>query len=493
MTLQRKIVLSLLGSISLIYLGSQGLQYYRSQRLIERLAAENLERAEQMEWTWITTLERATCTAIVDDMEQGDMEKVRRLLDEQGKVSGVRELSVYSTAGTVALSSDPAALKKPLPEDLRDGLQTSPAVVRRKTADSFEIYRPMAVTEACYECHKNYRGKAVAGVIAYRFSTDSLNATRAQWMDCAHEIEAGALSGTIVTSGALLAGIGALSIVLIHRQLVRPLSRLATELSKDADTVNATAGTIADSSQRQAAGATEQAAALEETSASLEEMSGMTRQNAEAAGKVDHCVKQEVMPNFHRITGLAAQMEGTLGQAVQASAQSAKVINAIDEISFQTNLLALNAAVEAARAGEAGAGFAVVAEEVRSLAKRAAEAAKNTQGLLENTRLHLESTQRDFTGVRSAIGENSELMEKVSGLVASISTASNEQAQGVVQINQAVSAMDKVTQENAASAEESAGAARQLTAQSQAMVRAVDELGALIGATHHTPPTPAHR
>jgi methyl-accepting chemotaxis protein len=487
MTLQRKIVLSLLGSISLIYVGSQSLQLYRSQRLINQVATENLARAETAQWTWITTLEHATGAAILDGMEQGDMDKVRRLLEEQRKIPGVRELSIYDTNGGVAFSSDPAAVKKPLPAELRAGLLSSPAIVRKKTADSFEIYRPMAVTEACYECHKNYRGKTVAGVLSYRFSTDSLEAVQAQWTDCAAAIKEEAMSDTLVTSVILLLGIGALSLVLIQRQVVRPLARLAAQLSADAAAVDATAGVIAKSSAQRAEGATQQAAALEETSASLEEMSGMTGQNAESATKVDHCVKQEVLPHLHRATTLAAQMEGTLGQAVKASVESAKVINAIEEISFQTNILALNAAVEAARAGEAGAGFAVVADEVRSLAKRAAEAAKNTQGLLENTQGHLESTQRDFTGVRSAIGESTELMEKVGGLVASISTASSEQAQGVVQINQAVGSMDKVTQDNAASAEENAESARELAAQSEAMVRAVNELAALIGAAPRPP------
>ncbi|MDI1248384.1 MAG: methyl-accepting chemotaxis protein [Lacunisphaera sp.] len=481
MTLQRKILLSLLGGISVIYLGSQALQLYRSQRLVARLAGENLARAEAGQWGWIATLEHVTGTSIIDAMAEGDMDKVRRLLEEQGKVPGVQELSVYNPAGVVALSSNPGALKKKLPEALREGLLTSPELVQQKSENSFEIFRPMAVTEGCYECHKNFRGKTVAGTISYRFSTDAIKAARAQWTDCAAELQGAALASTLLTSVALLGGLGGLMFFLIRWQVVQPLSRFATQLANDASTVNAAAAAIATGSQRGAEGASEQAASLEETSASLEEMSSMTGQNARAAGQVDQCLKQEVAPNFQHITTLTTKLDGTLGQAAQASMESAKVIKTIDEISFQTNILALNAAVEAARAGEAGAGFAVVADEVRNLAQRAAEAAKGTQVLLENTRAHLQSSQLDFAEVRAAILENSRLIEKVSGLVAGINTASAEQAQGVVQINQAVCEMDKVTQDSAAGAEENASAAQELSAQSEAMVRAVNELSRLIG------------
>jgi len=481
MTLQSKILLSLLGGISLIYLGSQYVQLSRSHSLVEKIAGENLLRAEANQWAWIETLEHATETAILDAMAEGDMDKVRRLVDEQRKIKGVQELSVYNPSGVVALSSEPSALKTKLPEDLRNGLLSSPKIVQRKTETSFEIFRPMPVTEGCYECHKNYRGKVVAGVLGYRFSTDSLKEARAQWIDCEMKLQDETFTNALITSIALLGGVGALTVFLIRRQVVRPLNRLAAVLSGDATTVGDAAAAIATGSQHQAEGATEQAAALEETSAALEEMSSMTRQNATAADKVDVCMKQEVAPNFQRIATLTTKMEQTLNEAVRASEESSKVIKTIDEIAFQTNILALNAAVEAARAGEAGAGFAVVADEVRSLAQRAAEAAKGTQSLLDNSRSHLQVSQQDFAQVRAAIQENSRLTEKVNSLVAGISTASDEQAQGVAQINKAVGEMDSVTQKNAAGAEENASAARELSAQAEAMLTAVNELARLIG------------
>jgi len=481
MTLQGKILASLLGGISLVYLGSQFFQLNRSRALVEKIAAENLRRTEADQWAWIRALERATQTAILDGMAEGDMDKVRRLLDGQHQIDGVQELSIYNPAGVVALSSDPAALKKRLPDDLRDGLLASTEVVERKTESSFVIYRPMAVTDACFECHKNYRGKSSAGVLAYSFSTESLTAARAQWTGCATQLQNDAFANTIYTSGALLAGVGALVVGLVRRQIVRPLGRIAAMLSQEAASVTKAAGAIAAGSQARAAGATEQAAALEETSASLEEMSGMARQNAESAQKVDACMEQDVAPNFQRITKLTSAMEQTLGEAFRASEESSKVIKTIDEIAFQTNILALNAAIEAARAGETGAGFAVVADEVRRLAQRAGDAAQGTQALISNSRSHLEASLRDFATVRAAIRENSALSDKMKGLVAGINSASSEQAQGVAQINKAVGEMDAVTQGNAAGAEENAEAARALTAQAEAMVDTVNELSRLMG------------
>jgi len=165
----------------------------------------------------------------------------------------------------------------------------------------------------------------------------------------------------------------------------------------------------------------------------------------------------------------------------KASDETSKIIKTIDEIAFQTNLLALNAAVEAARAGEAGAGFAVVADEVRNLAMRAADAAKNTAELIEGTVKKVGDGTNLVNTTNEAFGKVAVSASKVGELVAEIASASNEQSQGISQVNTAVTEMDKVVQQNAANAEESASASEEMNAQAEQMKSMVNELGELVG------------
>jgi methyl-accepting chemotaxis protein len=228
-----------------------------------------------------------------------------------------------------------------------------------------------------------------------------------------------------------------------------------------------------------ASGTASQAAAIEETSSSLEEMSAMTRHNAENAAHAD-TLMIEVKDITTRASDSTNRLMEFMQQISSASDETQKIIKTIDEIAFQTNLLALNAAVEAARAGEAGAGFAVVAEEVRNLAMRAATAAQNTAALIEgnvkmiSTGVDLaKNTTTEFSGAALSIG-------KACDLVREISAASHEQAQGVELINKAVGGVDKVVQENAANAEEAASTASQLKTQADNMIGFVSSLIFLI-------------
>lgn len=175
------------------------------------------------------------------------------------------------------------------------------------------------------------------------------------------------------------------------------------------------------------------------------------------------------------------QMAQAIVDITKSSEETGKIIKTIDEIAFQTNLLALNAAVEAARAGEAGAGFAVVADEVRNLAMRAAESAKNTTNLIENTIKAVKRGNELTQAAQEAFKKNVEISGKIGKLIEEIAAASQEQAQGVEQVNKAVAEMDKVPQSNAANAEESASAAEEMNAQAEQMKAHVRDLMALVG------------
>lgn len=168
------------------------------------------------------------------------------------------------------------------------------------------------------------------------------------------------------------------------------------------------------------------------------------------------------------------RMSESIERIKAGSDATAKIIKTIDEIAMQTNLLALNAAVEAARAGEAGRGFAVVAEEVRNLAQRSAQAAKNTADMIGESVRNADEGVKISVEVSSSFGYIAESVSKVNGLIAEIAGASKEQSQGLQQLSGAMSEMDKVTQQNAANAEESASASEELSSQSE-------ELQAMVG------------
>ncbi len=266
---------------------------------------------------------------------------------------------------------------------------------------------------------------------------------------------------------------------LIGHSISKPIKRVSEGLADGAKQVVAASSHVSSASQQLAEGASEQAAAIEETSSSLEEMSSMTKQNANSANQANKLMSG-TKETVARASETMDKLTTSMGGISRASEETSKIIKTIDEIAFQTNLLALNAAVEAARAGEAGAGFAVVADEVRNLAMRAAEAAKNTANLIEGTVKKVkegsqlvEKTDAEFREVALSVGKSGEL-------VGEISAACQEQAQGIEQINKAVSEMDKVVQQNAAHAEESAAASEELSAQAGHMNEFEGALRALV-------------
>ena len=276
-----------------------------------------------------------------------------------------------------------------------------------------------------------------------------------------------------VVAGLLLAFV-------IARAIIKPLQIIIKSINEGAEQVSSAAMQVASASQSLAEGATEQAAGLEETSSSLEEMSSMTSQNADNAGQASH-LSDSAKATADRGNQSMEKMNRAIGDIQKSSDETAKIIKVIDEIAFQTNLLALNAAVEAARAGEAGKGFAVVAEEVRNLAMRSAEAAKSTTNLIDESVRNAKSGVDISAEVAEAIIDIRSDIVKSADLISEIAAASKEQAMGIEQVNTSVSHMDKVTQSNAANAEESASASEELSAQAEEMNHVVLELVELVG------------
>ncbi|MBA3972783.1 MAG: hypothetical protein C0504_01040 [Candidatus Solibacter sp.] len=283
-------------------------------------------------------------------------------------------------------------------------------------------------------------------------------------------------AGVVLAAVLLVVGAG---VVVVVRGVNKMLLVSIGDLERSAQEVAGAAGQVASLSQSLAQGASEQAASLEETSASSEEVHSMATRNTEntqaAAALMDDAAKK-VHETIKALDGMVTAM----GEIGTSSDKIARIIKVIDEIAFQTNILALNAAVEAARAGEAGMGFAVVADEVRNLAQRCAQAARDTAALIEDSISKSREGKVKVDQVAVSVQAFAENAEKVKVLVADVSTSSQEQARGIGQITRAINQLDQVTQTASSSAEESASASEELTAQSDAMNDIVAGLTALI-------------
>jgi methyl-accepting chemotaxis protein len=263
-------------------------------------------------------------------------------------------------------------------------------------------------------------------------------------------------------------------------RIIGPVRKIIEAFSANINHLFAASNQICESSGELARGAAEQTSNIEEISSSLEEMTAMTRQNAENARQSSAMVR-EAQQVAEKGTLAMRRMQETIDRIKLSSDETAKIMKTIDEIAFQTNLLALNAAVEAARAGEAGAGFAVVADEVRNLAQRAAEAARITSDLIEGSRTNAMEGVDASKEVGEILQVIAETADKMTRLIGEVSTASNEQAQGISQLNDSMARMAQITQANAASAAESASAGSELSSRAEEMHRMIEAFVDIVG------------
>ncbi|MBU0484364.1 MAG: chemotaxis protein [Proteobacteria bacterium] len=399
-------------------------------------------------------------------LERGQMKSFQRLLSQQQEIEGVLNVSLYDRTGKLNLSSNK--------NGDRGTINLSPEVLASKKLvidvkdDRIQIMSPQIVVMDCIRCHHDWKVGEQGGVLSFSYDLSSLNQTIS-------DLQMYLLIGCLLL---LSATIGMIYLVM-NRQVSRPINSIIENLAKSMESVTDVSQKAALSSQSLSDNASQQAAALEETSASLEEISSMTSQNAENASDANNLM-DEANTIMKEATEAMKKLSQAMGEIVSSNEETFKIIKIIDGISFQTNLLALNAAVEAARAGEAGAGFAVVADEVRNLAMRAADAAKETSGMIEGTNERIKKGVSLVNDTDISFTSASEKTRTGANLLREIAEASQQQSSGISQINKAILELDKMTQEIAADAERSFGISEQMEEQSSHLNTDVDLLVHLV-------------
>ena len=448
--------------------------------------------------------------------DTGDKRSVKTWLKRQGQVEGVQEVSVINKHGLVAFSSDNQFLGRQIPENILAQAAGGTGKFRRWTDNGLETFITKTIERKCIRCHVHHGWEGsvgeTAGYFYLRVSTDAFKKLKdqsemalAEQMGKNKEILSGQIAESkkislkleeenkagldqinhfnstifIVTVVGIIVVSALLLFFLVRKIVSKPINRMIKSLNQGSSALSATCAQLTSSSKSLAVTASEQAASIEATAASLEQISSATKQNAANANQADTLMQQssQIIKNANASMN---ELTGSMDEISKASEETSKIIKTIDEIAFQTNLLALNAAVEAARAGEAGAGFAVVADEVRNLAMRAAEASKNTSELVQGTVGQIKDGLGLVQKTNEAFSEVTTSADKVSELTTKITAASNEQANGVEQVNIAVIEMDKVTQQNAAGAEEGASASEELNVQANQMKSIVGLLTTLV-------------
>jgi methyl-accepting chemotaxis protein len=478
MKFQNKLILSFGATVVVVVVIIGLLQFVSTNHLVHRLSSDNVDVLGKEQHVRANGVNDALQFSMQQFLARGQMDVFGDVAKLQQQIEGFREFSLYNGKGVITYSSDKNALKRVMNDTLKSRLYQQPGTFLTETNGFIEIYQPLVTQKSCLDCHNDSKLGSVCGVTLCRFSTEAMTSMRAQCEKGAAQISrAGFLNGVAtIIAGIFIAGLIA---YLVTRSITRPILKVAADLSMASDETAAAADQLGRAGASLVDTSSEQAAASEESAVSISEMREQAGQSSKLTEGASDLMKDNLRKSGDSLRAIV-EMNHRMSQMQADSGEIRKIMKTIDEIAFQTNLLALNAAVEAARAGAAGTGFAVVAEEVRALAGRSAEAAKNTQSLLDNM------ARRIIEGANTtkAINDNFEgIVESATAMgdkIEKITISGREIFSGLEQVNAAASQSAQAAQKVAAISEETSAASEELNAQARAMRDIVNRLDAIV-------------
>ncbi len=458
MSLRTKVIMLVAGCLTVV-LGVSATFNTISTR---RMAAEQSEEAARL------TVESITF-AMSAFGEIGDMDGLQTFVDDLAEVpeiQAVRAVRAPSVAEEYGVREGAEPASEVESQVLAQGEARS---IRDAAGHTLQFVMPVKASESCLDCHSINKAGDVLGLASVTMGTGKADTSLA-----------GVVRSTILSAilAIIISGI-ALALV-INTKVIKPVARATKALLSHVSGLSDAAAELAGTSRTMVDGTNNTAASLQQTSASLETMSAQTRTNAEHASQAQHSAGA-VLEKTTAGQQAVQSMSSAIGAIKDASDQTGKILQTIDEIAFQTNLLALNAAVEAARAGDAGKGFAVVAEEVRNLAQRSAAAAQETSRLIETSQVSADQGVLASEQVARLIDEITGSIDQTVQLMTEVTSASNRQATDIGQVKNAVGQIDQVSQKNAGIANHSEEASVHLSNMSQALREVSEDLTRMVG------------
>ncbi len=483
MKLHTKLILSILAGLLMVVSAAQIVQYHSTTTRFEGYSEESSELLREREQISARNIHELVENSVAGSLERGEMIKFSKILEEQNQIEGLEEFSLFDPHGKITHSSNPKAIGRQMTEDLKELMLTDAEGFVENTKEiiqsegMIEIYTPQMIVGDCVRCHWDWDVGGIGGATYFKFSTEELAAAETKAAASITSARKNSLTTSIATVLGVVCVLVVIVFFLVRKLIGRPLGQFVQILELFERSEGDLTRRVAIDSKDEIGGlarlfnsfivnlnkvisdaqhaahdvgkqTTNQAGMVEVLASSATQISSVTKKNAENARDAQKLMGSITGQMGEAVTGIDS-LTGSMKKLSDSSGKIGEIIKKIDQIAFQTNLLALNAAVEAARAGEAGKGFAVVADEVRSLAMNSATAAKDSSELIEEALANIAESTELVSRTQSAFAQVSETSTRAADLTVNIADDSQQQAVGLGKMEGSLSEMRESTKQSA--------------------------------------------